>query len=128
MSPAVIKPRRPRVFEAVSTGLMVGHGLMVIVAIVAGVLILIRTSSGYRLIMPWDGPLRMGLVSAPLFHIALMLVTPVWNWLAARDRQRPRGYGLGWAMLSRSPVTGFRRTTCVSSSTAPPPMPRVCAP
>lgn len=73
-------------FDAVSRGLMVGHALVVL-AIVVGVLLFVP-----RHILPglgwkhWDQPLVWWSVAG--LHYLLMLVTPLWSWLAARTQTR----------------------------------------
>ncbi len=82
------KTEQRRAFGAVSTGLMVGHGLVAVSALAAGLLILIMESPIRLNLNHLTRPLEIAIFCLPGLHVLLMLITPLWSWLAARTQTR----------------------------------------
>ena len=97
MSPASVKPRRPWAFGAVSTGLMVGHGLVTVATAAFGLLVVVQFSVLRTDLTPWRSPLLAVVIIIPATHFVLMtLIMPLWSGLAARTQM---GVSRLWAWL-----------------------------
>jgi hypothetical protein len=88
MSSPSSRPKRRWAFGAVSTALMTGHAVVVAGALGTGLIALIQSSPMRRDLHRLSQPLMIAVLCAPCLHLVLMLVTPLWSWLAARTRTR----------------------------------------
>lgn len=97
--------RRNNAFNLVSTGLQIGHGLVVLPTLAFGLLILIQLSPARLDVSRWEYPMKAAVIGTLCLHGVLMMATAAWSGLAARGQRRVSPL---WAWLGYFiPVVGL---------------------
>ena len=99
------RAKRRWAFDAVSTGLMAGHGIVLLAALGFGLLIWIEFTPVRLNLGRWRDLYADGMAATPGLHLLLMWIMPVWSWLAARTQTQVSRL---WAWLGYLiPIAGF---------------------